>query len=483
MSAGRRVVVIGGGLAGITAALDCAQAGARVTLLEVRRRLGGAAYSFEREGLEIDNGQHVFLRSCAAYRALLDRLGSGHRVSIQPRLEIPVLKPGAERAVLRRGALPAPLHLAGSLARYPHLTIAQRLGAARTALALARLDPSDQALDRLTFGDWLAQHGQGLDAVGALWDLIALPTLNLPAAQASLALGAFVFRNGLLSSADAADIGFHSRTLSETIGDPAARALREAGVEVRLGWRAERLKRTASGFEVHGRGGRSAGGEAGHHGDGGDGGEGEDREAGGEQEGLSAEAAIVAVPHARAAALLAELTPVLARRLGALGSSPIVNLHIVYDRPVCELAFAAGVGTPVQYLFDRTAAAGAPAGSQYLAVSLSGAEREMGMSVDALRERYLPALRELLPRAREAKVERFLATREHAATFRAAPGVAALRPRADTSVRGLVLAGNWTDTGWPATLEGAVLSGHTAARRALQELGLGPPESASASDG
>ena len=123
-----------------------------------------------------------------------------------------------------------------------------------------------------------------------------------------------------------------------------------------------------------------------------------------------------------------------------------------------------GVGTPVQYLFDRTAAAGAPAGSQYLAVSLSGAEREMGMSVDALRERYLPALRELLPRAREAKVERFLvdarARRDVPRRARrggAAPGARDLRA-------GLVLAGAWTDTGWPATLEGAVLSGHAAAR-------------------
>jgi hypothetical protein len=150
--------------------------------------------------------------------------------------------------------------------------------------------------------------------------------------------------------------------------------------------------------------------------------------------------------------------------LSGLGSSPIVNLHVVYDRPVCELPFAAGVGTPVQYVFDRTAAAGAPAGCQYLAVSLSGAEREMGMSVDALRERYLPALAELLPRARQAKVERFLATREHAATFRAAPGVAALRP-ALRRRSGARAGGQWTDTGWPATLEGAVLSGHAAARR------------------
>jgi uncharacterized protein with NAD-binding domain and iron-sulfur cluster len=105
-------------------------------------------------------------------------------------------------------------------------------------------------------------------------------------------------------------------------------------------------------------------------------------------------------------------------------------------------------------------------------VSLSGAEREMRMSVDALRERYLPALVELFPRARDAKLEHFMATREHAATFRAAPGIGALRPGPETSVAGLVLAGAWTDTGWPATLEGAVLSGHAAAAEALRALGV-----------
>jgi squalene-associated FAD-dependent desaturase len=438
VSSGDRVVVIGGGLAGITAALDCAGAGARVTLVEVRRRLGGAAYSFERDGLQLDNGQHVFLRSCPAYRALLDRLGSSDRVSIQPRLEIPVLKPGSERTVLRRGGLPAPLHLAGALARYPHLSLRERASAARAALALARLDLDDEALDRLTLGEWLERHHQGPAAVSALWDLIALPTLNLRAAEASLALGAFVFANGLLSGADAGDIGFHSATLSQTIGEPASGALSQAGVEVRLGWRAERLERTGTGFEVHGP-----------------------------SDGLSAEAVVVAVPHGRAAALVEPLIGAAARKLEALGSSPIVNLHVVYDRPVTEERFAAGVGTPVQYIFDRTSAAGAPAGCQYLAVSLSGADEEMGMSVDALRERYLPALEHVLPRARGAKVERFLVTREHAATFRAAPGVAALRPGPRTSVPGLVLAGAWTDTGWPATLEGAVLSGHAAAEEAL----------------
>jgi squalene-associated FAD-dependent desaturase len=378
------------------------------------------------------------------------------------------MKPGAPTVRLRRGALPAPLHLAGSLLRYRHLSLAQRLGAARAALALTRLRPG--RLDDQTFGEWLARHGQGPEAVSALWDLIALPTLNLPAAQASLELGAFVFRTGLLSGADAGDIGFHVATLGQTIGEPAQRALQEAGVEVRLGWRAERLQQTAAGFEVQGRGGRglSDADEL-------------DREDPSAQagaapptDGLSAEAVVVAVPHTRAASLLGELLPGLSR-LSALGSSPIVNLHVVYDRPVCEEPFAAGVGTPVQYLFDRTAAAGAPAGSQYLAVSLSAAEREMGMSVDALRELYLPALEQLLPRARDARVECFVATREHAATFRAAPGVQALRPQPATSVAGLVLAGAWTGTGWPATLEGAVLSGHSAAEAALRALDLERP--------
>jgi squalene-associated FAD-dependent desaturase len=463
------VLVVGGGLAGITAALDCAAAGASVTLVEVRRRLGGAAYSFDRDGMQLDNGQHVFLRCCGAYRALLARLGSERLTSVQPRLEIPVLKPGHAPVLLRRGSLPAPAQLAGALARYPHLTLRERLGAARAALALMRIDPDDETLDAQTFGAWLARRGQGPHALAALWDLIALPTLNLPAAEASLALAAFVFRTGLLSAADAGDIGFHDATLSQTIGEPAARALRDAGVEVRLGWRAERLERGTSGVDVHGRVGRASAPAAS-----------DERDGGEPLETLSAEATVIAVPHTRAATLLEPLLGETARALGDLGSSPIVNLHVVYDRRVCEQQFAAGVGTPVQYVFDRTRAAGTPAGCQYLAVSLSGAEREMGMSVDALRERYLPALRELFPRAREAQVERFMVTREHAATFRAAPGAARLRPGAATGIPALVLAGAWTSTGWPATLEGAVLSGHDAAREALRALGAdaSPPKAA-----
>ena len=433
------VVVIGGGLAGITAALDCADAGARVALLEVRPRLGGAVYSFERDGLRIDNGQHVFLRCFHAYRALLARLGSERRVALQPRLEIPLVRPGGEVSVLRRSGLPAPLHLAGTLLRYRNLTVRERLGAVRAALALGRLDPRAPELDRQTLGGWLAAHGQGPHATAALWDLIALPALNLPADQASLALAAFVFKRGLLERADAGDIGFHRRPQSEIVGEPAERALGAAGVDVRLGWRAERMVASDGRFEVQG-GARS----------------------------VSADAAIVALPRTRAAALIGPLDPAAAARALKLRDTPIVNLHVVYDRTVCELPFVGGVESPVQYVFDRSDAGGVDAGMQYLAVSLSGADEEMGMSVEELRERYLPALAELFPRARAARVEHFLATREHAATLRAEPGAGALRPGPSTAVPGLALAGAWTDTGWPATLESAVLSGHAAARCALE---------------
>jgi hydroxysqualene dehydroxylase len=426
----RRVVVLGGGLAGITAALDCAEAGAQVTLIEVRPRLGGAAYSFEREGLLLDNGQHVFLRCCSAYRGLLARLGSEQRVMLQPRLEIPVLSPRHDRVVLRRNGLPAPLHLAGALLGYSHLTLAQRLSAARSAFALGRLDLGNASG---TLGEWLAAHGQGPASVAALWDLIALPTLNLPAAEGSLALGAFVLQTGLLRHNDAGDIGFHMRPLSETLGDPAARVLADAGVDMRLGVRAEAIER----LRVR---------------------------AGGED--LEADAVVCALPHERASALLEPLLGEEASRWSGLGASPIVNVHIMYDRRVCDLRFAAGVGTPVQYVFDRSKAAGLADG-QYLAISLSGAAGEMELSSEHLRERYVSAMAELFPRARGAVVRSVHVSREHAATFAARPGTESLRPGPRTSVAGLVMAGAWTNTGWPATLEGAVLSGHAAAREVL----------------
>lgn len=441
MSEGR-VIVVGGGLAGIAAALDCADAGARVTLLEVRPRLGGAAYSFERDGLWLDNGQHVFLRCCEAYRALLQRLGTASDTVLQERLALPVLAPGRPVAWLRRSGARAPLHLAGALLRYKPLTPGERIRAARAALALTRVDPDGPAAERRTFGGWLEQHRQTPRAAECLWELIARPTLNLRVEDASLAAAAFVFRTGLLERADAGDIGYARAPLQRVHGDAALRVLGRAGVDVRTGWRAERIEAGVGGaLAVTSRGER-----------------------------LEADAVVLAVPHERAAGLL----PAAAMRghddLAGLGNSPIINLHVVYDRRVFEFEFAAAVGSPVQYLFDRTESSGLDHG-QCLAISLSAADEEIDVPQEALRERFTAALAELLPVARRARVERFVVTRERMATFRVSPGTRRLRPGPRTTIPGLALAGAWTATGWPATMEGAVRSGHAAARAALAALG------------
>ena len=440
--AGVNVIVIGGGLSGITAALDCADGGAGVTLVESRPRLGGAAYSFDRHGIHIDNGQHVFLRCCTAYRALLARLGSGDGVSLQPRLEIPVLAPGGRTARLRRSGLPAPLHLAGTLARYRFLRPGERLAVARAMQALRRVDPDDPRADERAFGDWLREQRQSPAAAETIWRLIVRPTLNLDPEDASLAQVAQVFQTGLLGDPSAGDVGYAKVPLSAIHDAPARRALARAGVEVRLRWRAEAIVPESDGsfsIEVSGQPTRHA------------------------------EAVILAVPHDRAARLLPGAAGRAGQRLDQLGSSPIVNLHVIYDRRVLELPFAAGVHSPVQWVFDRTASAGLPAG-QYLAVSLSAAQAEATLPVGELRDRYVGALTQLLPRARGARVESFFVTREHAATFRAGPGARAIRPAARSALPRLLLAGSWTDTGWPATMEGAVRSGHAAAREALAAL-------------
>ena len=433
-----RVAVVGGGLAGLAAGVACADAGARVTLLEARPRLGGATWSTQHQGLAIDNGQHVFLRCCTAYRGFLERIGAQDRVALQSRLAIPVVAPAGRTAWLRRHRLPAPLHLAPSLARFAHVSWPDRLRIAAAARRLAQLDLADPALDQRSFGEWLARAGQSPRAIDRFWDLVIRPTLNAGAGEASLALAAMVFQTGLLRQSDAADVGWARVPLAQVHAEPAARALAERGVEVML-------RARVRGIELE------AGGVAGIR---------------LETRRIPADAVILATPHAEAAELLPVESGIDTRALAALESSSIVNLHVVWDRPVLAHAFAAAVDSPLQWIFDRTEASGLAIG-QYLAVSLSAADAWVGVSAGALRRRFEPEFRRLFPAARAARLTKLFVTSEPAATFRQAPGSQRLRAATQTRVAGLYLAGAWTDTGWPATMEGAVRSGLAAARAAL----------------
>ncbi len=446
-----RVGVIGGGLAGIAAALACADAGHAVTLLEAGPDLGGLARSFARRELAVDTGQHVFLRCCTAYRGLLRRLGVDDQVTVQPRLDIPVRAPGGRQGRIRRSRLPAPLHLAAALARHRPLTALDRARLVPAALALRALDPADPALDTQSFGAWLTRHGQSPRAVEGLWDVFGLAAVNLRAADASLAAAAMVFRDGLLTRSDAGDIGWARVPLGRLHADAPARALAAAGAEVRTATRVRALHAVGDGWHLRTQTRR-------------------------ERDEVAVDRVICAVPHGQAERLLPE--DALDRPRGwssALGASPIVNVHVVYDRPVLDVPFVAGIGTPAQWVFDRTLASGLhrvhPPDAQYLAVSLSAADRWIGAPVAALRATMLPALTALLPASRAARVLDFFVTREPAATFRAAPGSAALRPPPVTRRAGLFLAGAWTATGWPATMEGAVRSGRRAAEAVLESEG------------
>ncbi|WP_175409842.1 hydroxysqualene dehydroxylase HpnE [Streptomyces sp. TRM64462] len=445
--AGQSAVVVGGGLAGVTAALRLAEAGVRVTLLEGRPRLGGLAFSFQRGDLTVDNGQHVYLRCCTAYRWFLDRVGGAHLAPLQDRLDVPVLdaaRPAGRRlGRLRRAALPVPLHLAASLATYPHLSLAERASVGRAALALKALDLDDPALDDTDFATWLARHGQSPRTVEALWDLVGVATLNATAPHSSLGLAAMVFKTGLLSEPGAADIGWARVPLGRLHHTLAQAALDAAGVRTLLRTKARSLTPCEGG-----RWSVAVPGDT-----------------------LDADTVVLAVPQRETHDLLPPGALDDPAALLRIRTAPILNVHVLYDRPVLRRPFFAALGSPVQWVFDRTDASGHRGGGQYLALSQSAAHDEIDAPVAELRERYLPELERLLPPARHARVQDFFVTRERTATFAPAPGVGRLRPGTRTHAPGLYLAGAWTATGWPATMEGAVRSGFTAASAALSALG------------
>ncbi|HEX3825613.1 MAG TPA: hydroxysqualene dehydroxylase HpnE [Mycobacteriales bacterium] len=441
-----KVAVIGGGLAGITSALRLADAGCAVVLLEAKPRLGGLTASFRRGDLAIDTGQHVFLRCCTSYRALLDRLHATSMTELQDRLDVAVVRASdGRRGRLSRSNLPVlaglPLHLGRSLASYAVMPPTARLAAVRAALALRAVDPADPATDDRSFGSWLAAHGQPPEAIDALWDLVGVATLNARSDDASLALAATVFQLGLLTESGAGDIGWASAPLQDVHGESAMRELAAAGVEIRLRTKVTSLEAAPEGWLVHT----------------GDGSE-------------PAAAVVVAAEPPQAERMLpGDALDLPAGWSDQLGSTPIVNAHAVFDRTVMTEPFLACVGSPLQWLFDRTRPSGLSEG-QYLAASVSAADDIAGRSVAELRSWLLAEIERVLPAAGGADLVDFFVTREPHATFRQAPGSGRWRPQTATRYDGLVMAGAHTATGWPATMEGAVRSGDAAAAQILATL-------------
>ena len=414
-------------------------AGLRVTLVERRPFAGGRTFSFTNAaGDLLDNGQHVFLGCCTAYLELLAKLGQRDKAFLQGRLDVRIVDAADGPARLREAPLPAPFHLLPSFLRLPYLSLGEKLAAIAALLAIRfRELPEDQS-----FAGWLAGHGQTPNAIQRFWNLIVIPTCNAPAERVSAAQGGFVFREGLLGTRRGGRLGYSRVGLSQIVPEPAAAYLRERGAELRFG---------VSIQEIGERGAKTSQGEL-----------------------LEASACIVAVPSDELARLVApsdelsQLSPASwAQPAAGLECAPIVGLNLWYDRPILAgEVVAAIVDGEAHWLFDRTRILGLPGPAHHIAVSISAAEAVIDTPRSELAAEVAAKLARALPAAAQATLLRSSVEKVRAATFVPGPGSAGARLGARTPLPNLFLAGAWTDTGWPDTMESAVRSGHAAARLA-----------------
>ena len=433
----------------MAAACDLADRGHPVTLMEKRPFLGGRAFSFPDPDTdqEIDNGQHVFLGCCTAYIDFLGKLGVLHNTHIPPRLDVPVLGNGGRRGVLRSVGLPAPLHLLPSLLSYPHLSWGEKLRALYGGLRISMTKGRGRVGE--TFAGWLKRHHQTDSAIDRFWNLIILPTLNDDVSEVSADMGLMVFKEGVLKSRESAAIGYAKVGLSELVSEAVKSYLSARGGEALMGAGAREI--TVDGDRVCGV--QTSVGV------------------------VKGDWYVSALPSYD---LTAMLPPNLAEdgffsRANGLSYSPIVDVHIWYDRPVMDEAFCGFVDSPLQWVFNKTRMRGDDDDSgQYLCISLSGAWRYADMPKQDIREMFLEEMARVFPRARDARVERLMIVKQLNATFRSLPGVEAHRLPSATPISNLFLAGEWVDTGWPGTMEGAVRSGRMAAQAVARREGAGP---------
>ena len=437
-----RVGIIGAGLAGLAAGCELAARGHAVELLERRPWAGGATYSYldEETGSRADNGQHVFMRCTTAYQAFLERIGTLHLTRRQRHLRVPVFDAAGQRSDLASSNLPLGLHLAPSFVRYRHLSWRQKLQVARVILAIRGLGEGERAqLNDVTFAAWLEERGQAPETIRDFWDFLVIPTLNCRSQQASASQALFVLEEGFLKNPTAAAIGLPGVGLSELHVHPAARYIEARGGKLSLRAGVERID--VDGGRVTGLGSRD-----------------------GERRTL--DAYVSALPPWRLLPLLPEQAR--AGPLGALAQfepAPILNLHLWFDRPVADFAFAAFLESEIQWVFNqsriRPGAGKDSPDEQHLVLSISAPGELFALDKEALRARLLPQVQAALPAARDAELVRYLAVKEPEATFVPAPGLS--RPGPRTPFPNLFLAGTYTDTGWPATMESAVRSGLAAA--------------------
>jgi squalene-associated FAD-dependent desaturase len=433
-----RVAVIGAGLAGLAAAAGLAEHGCRVTVLESRRRAGGRASSFTDavSGQLVDTCQHVSMGCCTNLADFCARVGIGH--FIEPQRHLFFMTP--DRRVSRFGAdpLPAPLHLARSFLGAHYLRLRDKIAIARALLALRAL-PGD--VDG-SFAEWLARHRQSPAAVERFWGLVLTSCLNEEVERVGLRYARKVFVDGFLRHRKGFEVELPTVPLGRLYGDELGNWLEAHGVQLLL---------NCGVAKVHIEDARVAKLEL--------------------RDGTTTDADwyVAAVPFDR---LLDLLPPSQVdehscfSNLKSLETSPISSVHLWYDRALTELPHVVFVGCQSQWIFNRGEVA---PGEHYYQVVISAARSLRGLGHEEIERRIVGELAALFPGS--AQLVRAKVVTEHAATFSAVPGVDRYRPTQETVIPNLFLAGDWTATGWPATMEGAVRSGYLAAEAILRRRG------------
>lgn len=446
------VIIVGGGIAGVRAAIDLTDRRRRVLLFERSPSLGGraGAHQHGRDGL-IDVGQHVYMGCCREYRRLLADLGTAHLAPLSRRLDLELIdaNPPRSRRQTTRGAiktapLPYPLSLAVGLLRYVHLARGERWAAIGLMMRAQRdWRAKRDELEQITFADWLHQNGCTSDSRAALWDPLIVATLNASPERVEARAGVMVLVKALGSGGDGAAIGIPRAPLSQLL-QPLAHRIAPLGV----------VQTSAPVARVVVEGGRATGVSM------------------ADGRIVRSRTVILATAHLDVPRLLSDPTlkghPFFAR-LDRLTSNPIVNVHFWFDRPVTRRPMTGFIRSPLQWLFDLTTLYGAaggvdPGSGHHYALSLSDAadlmERPKRLIVaEAERE-----IRRLLPGAREARLLKATVRKMRHATFGCEPGHRTCRPGHETPVTGLYLAGDYTQSEWPSTMEAAALSGRACAR-------------------
>lgn len=437
----QRVAVVGGGLAGLAAAVALVERGFRVELFEARRRLGGRATSFRdpQSGETIDHCQHVSMGCCTNLADFCRRVGVRDRFRVDDTLHF-FSETGARFDFAGKRGMPAPLHLAPGLMGLGYLSLGERIGIGRALLSLARTELPPE-FDEPTIGAWLRAQGQSENAIERFWSVVLVSALSEEVDRAGLRYARKVFVDGFMSHRDGYLVEVPSAALDEIYGQPLFDWFAARGAKLRLSTPVAEIAANGETATLTKRDGA--------------------------QERF--DVAIVAVPWRRAAELLAPISDCaeIVAGVNRLQPAPITGVHLWFDREITPLPHAVLTGRLSQWLFRRALAAGEPAGEAYYQVVISASRALATESREQIIEQVVDDLRAVFPEARDANLLRGRVVTEHEAVFSPVPGVDRLRPAARTPVKNLFLAGDWIQTGWPATMEGAVRGGYLAAEAVL----------------